>query len=395
MIGSQYMPNSIEALTTSKFIDFIERAMSADTFAAYRHIGISAGAQGDNWTAKAGVYSTSFEDAALNPAANTPARWGTLATAGWVPTGGAQYVDIAGRLTYAPIKDEHNLIHLGVWSRYHRPNDATGASDDRELRLGNRIRSENNILGQSLLGTPDLSCGSVASPFGLPTTFLRTSTAGHCVRDIYTYGFEVAGSYGPFSLQAEYSANQVNRNAYNIAAARAVGVFAPGGTSASFNGWYVQGLYYLTGEEKAEAYSVKDRNGASFEQVKIKNPLHNGGWGAWSIGARYSAVNLNSGGGLHGSALYNALGVANFGIAGVAAPNPVAAAIIANQGINGGRQENMTVGLNWYPDNGFHFQANWTRVMNAVAPLNGTATQGAFINGAHPNLFEARAQVYW
>ena len=69
--------------------------------------------------------------------------------------------------------------------------------------------------------------------------------------------------------------------------------------------------------------------------------------------------------------------------------------MIANSGINGGRQENVTVGLNWYPDNGFHFQANYTRVLNLIAPLNGNVFQGAYLNGAHPSLFEVRAQVYW
>ncbi|MCC3247142.1 carbohydrate porin [Methylocystis sp. WRRC1] len=389
MIGSQYEPFNLEAINSSKYTDFIERAMMADTFGPYRHVGASIGAHGDNWTAKGGVYSTSFEDAALNPTPNVPAAWGVLSGAGWVPTGGAQYYDFTGRLTYAPIKDEHNLLHLGIAGRYHRPNDATGASDDRELRLGNRVRSEANILNQSLLGTPDLSCGSVSVPYGVGAPFIRTGVAGHCVRDIFTFGVELAGSYGPFSIQAEYNGAQVNRNMTNVMLARMANVFAPGGSSEYFSGWYVQGQYWLTGEERVSAYSVKDRNGATFEQIKIKNPLSAGGWGAWGLAARYSEVNLNSGG-LQGSSLYNALALTTF-----VAPNPAATALVATSGINGGRQENVTVGLNWYPDNGFHFQANWTHVLNVAAPLNGNASQGGFINGAHPNLFEARAQVYW
>lgn len=43
---------------------------------------------------------------------------------------------------------------------------------------------------------------------------------------------------------------------------------------------------------------------------------------------------------------------------------------IANAGVIGGRQQNVTLGLNWYPEAGLHFQFNWTRVMNVSAPLN-------------------------
>ncbi len=395
-VGSLYEPFSLDALNSSKYIDFIERSMAADAFAPYRHIGAAVGAYGDNWTAKGGVYTTSFEDAGLNPAFGTPATLGvprfpgtgTAANSWWVPTGGGQYWDLTGRLTYAPIKDEHDLIHIGVAGRYHRPNEATGLSDDRVLRLGNRLRSEANILGQAPLGTVDLSCGSVTIP-GSPLIFNTSTIAGKCVRDVVSYGVELAAAHGPLSVQAEYMGSQYNRNSGALVQSNLAGLFTPGGVSHNFNGYYVYGQWYVTGEERAEAYSVKDKNGASFEQVKIKDPLSKGGPGAWSLAARYSSINLNSGG-FQGSTLYNLLALTTF-----VAPNPFARAVIANSGINGGRQENVTVGLNWYPDNGFHFQANYTRVLNLIAPLNGNVFQGAYLNGAHPSLFEVRAQVYW
>jgi phosphate-selective porin OprO/OprP len=82
-------------------------------------------------------------------------------------------------------------------------------------------------------------------------------------------------------------------------------------------------------------------------------------------------------------------------------PNPFARTYIANAGINGGRQQNLTLGVNWYPDAGLAFQFNWTRVMNLVAPLNLynggplPTLLGANYTGVHPNLFEFRAKVYW
>lgn len=410
MVGSMFEPFSLEQVNSSKFRDFIERPMAVETFAPNRHLGLAMGAYGENWTAKGGIFTTSFEDASLNPARGVPATigiarytvpGGASTTNWWQATGGGQYFDITGRLTWAPIKDEHNLLHIGVSGRYHQPNDSTALSNDRVLALGNRIRSEATILGQGLLGTPDLSCGSLTLPVN-SNVFSTSTFAGKCVRDVETIGLELFASHGPFSVQAEYIGSRYNRDGGRLQLAAltqatnpATGVIfgtpaalVPGGSTAYFDGYYVQGSWWLTGEEKASAYDVKDKAGASFNQLKIKNPLSAGGIGAWGLAARFSSVNLNSGP-FQGSTLYNLLYATTF-----VAPNPMARAIVANAGINGGRQQNITVGLNWYPDIGVALQANWTRVMDIAAPLNGNPAQ-AFYSGAHPNLFEVRAKVYW
>jgi phosphate-selective porin OprO/OprP len=396
MIGSQFEPFSLESNSSSKFRPLIERALAVEGIAPNRHIGISLGAYGDNWTGRVGVFSTSMEDASISPGQNTPAVWGVPKGAGWVSTGGAQYVDVAGRLAYAPIRDEHNLLHIGVAGRYHSPNDATGASDDRVMRLGNRLRSEATVLGQGLLGTPDLSCGSYANGFlfgGVPFS----SAAGHCTRYVTSYGFELAGAYGPFDMQAEYIATDYQRDMNKILQARANGVFAPGGSSAHFGGYYVYGQYWLTGEERAQAYDTKDKSGANFFEPKIKNPLSAGGFGAVSLIGRYSSVNLNSGP-YSGTGLANMMAWTTF-----IQPNAVAQQAVMNAGVAGGRQEDVTAGLNWFPDKGVHFQFNWTHVLHISAPLNDynivgspmPGRQGFYFNGAHPDIFEARAQIYW
>jgi phosphate-selective porin OprO/OprP len=288
------------------------------------------------------------------------------------------------------------------------------------LRVGNRLRSEANVLGMQTLGTPDLSCSTITFPGGFPLASLSTAgLTGKCVTSEFQYGFELSGAYGPLSLQAEYIGMQVNRDPNKMLQAALIGTFfpsagtpfgfVPGGSSAFFNGFYAYGQWYITGEERAAAYSVKGKNGASFEQVKILNPLGKGGPGAVSLAARYSAINLNSGR-WSGSGLFNMLTYST-----IIAPNNATTALIANQaGIAGGRQENVTLGVNWYPDNGFHFQANWTHVLHWSAPLGAsaaaafattgfaglvppglTALQGRYQSQAHPDLFEVRAMVYW
>jgi len=390
-IGSYFEPFSLEFTMSSRFRDFIERAMPVETFAPSRHLGAAIGAYGDNWSAKGGVFTTSFEDLNTTPAVGVPVGFGVSPKAGWVSTGGSQYFELTGRATYAPIMTEHDLLHVGLSGRYHQPNSATGLSDDRVLRLGNRIRSEAYQLNQGLLGTPDLSCGAIALPGW------ATAAAARCVNNVEAFGVELTAAHGPLSLQAEYFGQQVNRNETNLLLARMAGAFAPGGASHYFSGYYVYGQWYLTGEERAAAYDVTNKIGANFNQIKIKHPLSAGGFGAIGVAARYSEVNLNSGP-FSGSGLYNMLAYTTF-----VAPNPAAATAIANAGVVGGRQQNVTLGLNWYPDNGIHFQFNWIHVLQASAPLNDyalytsgvPARQGPYFNGAHPDLFEARAQVYW
>jgi phosphate-selective porin OprO and OprP len=59
-------------------------------------------------------------------------------------------------------------------------------------------------------------------------------------------------------------------------------------------------------------------------------------------------------------------------------------------GRKGGRQTDFTLGLNWYPDKGIRFMANWVNVFQYSANFNRPD-----LNGIHPNIFILRAQVDW
>ena len=73
-----------------------------------------------------------------------------------------------------------------------------------------------------------------------------------------------------------------------------------------------------------------------------------GGWGAWELVARYSYINLNNSSG----------------------------------GINGGKEDNVTLGLNWYPHTNLRFMFNYIRV---------NATNSS-VEGGHANIYQARFQ---
>jgi phosphate-selective porin OprO/OprP len=261
-----------------------------------------------------------------------------------VATGGQQYLDLTGRLTIAPILEKDALLHIGGGGRYQIANSATGQTEGNVMFLGSNTRTEANILRENLIGTPDLSCGLV---FG---------ASAQCTRNITTFNAELAASYGPFNFQGEYYSTHYSRSAAALAyaAANGAGANALGGTSLNFNGFYAYGTWYLTGESRAQAYKVGALNSAEFGRIKILHPVSEGGIGAWEIGARYSMVDLNDG------------------------------------GIQGGRQEDFTVGLNWYPEKGVRLMANWIHVAHLSAPYN-----RPFLNGINPDIFLMRAQVDW
>lgn len=83
----------------------------------------------------------------------------------------------------------------------------------------------------------------------------------------------------------------------------------------SFQGWYVQGSWILTGERRPY-----NPDTATFRPPSPSAPLGRGGWGALELTARYSGVDLNF--------------------------NPFAGA--AAGGVSGGRQDVFAAGINWY-----------------------------------------------
>ena len=125
--------------------------------------------------------------------------------------------------------------------------------------------------------------------------------------------------------------------------------------------------------------------------------IRDSGWGAWGLVGRWSTINLNNGP-YQGGVMYQMLQLANQGTGwSASSPNKNLVAqqnLIANSGIYGGAQQNITGGINWYPDNGIAFQFNATHVMSLKSPLNWNQ-QATYESGYHPTLLEMRTKVYF
>jgi len=136
-------------------------------------------------------------------------------------------------------------------------------------------------------------------------------------------GGEIAAVYGPVSLQGEYIYNKVSRTT---------------GNDLDFYGAYAQGSWFLTGESRP--YNAKK---GIFKSI---SPLHN--YGAWEFAFRYSILDLN------------------------------------DQDIQGGREENFTLGLNWYANYNVRVMLNYIFV-NAYPNRDGI--------DENPNILQMRGQL--
>ena len=70
-VGQMFEPFGLEASKSTKYTDFMEKALPTEAFGPGHHVGAAVLATGDNWSSKAGVFSTSPLDTSLTPAHGT------------------------------------------------------------------------------------------------------------------------------------------------------------------------------------------------------------------------------------------------------------------------------------------------------------------------------------
>jgi phosphate-selective porin OprO and OprP len=276
-VGHFKQPFSLQNITSSNEITFMERALTHEAFVEpNRRIGMGVGSGGDHYSANIGVFGeTASGDAGEDDEGNE------------FDSG----FSVAGRVTYAPIATGTRVVHGGAAVKWRDPS----GGEDTQFRT----RPESNVTEVRLVDTGALDG----------------------VEDVQIYGLEAAGVLGPFHAQSEYMLTDVNRN---------TGV-------ADFDGWYVQGGYFFTGESRP--YSAEEGKWERVEPEGLR--------GAWEIALRYSAVDLTDG------------------------------------GIEGGEEDNLGVALNWYPNYYLRFAANYIKVIDHER-------QGL---SDEPSIFQVRAQV--
>ncbi len=238
-VGHFKEPFSLEELTSSKYITFMERSLN-NVFAPARNTGfmLHNHVLDKRMTWATGVFRNAdgFGDSEGNRRTE----------------GGYSF---SGRITGLPwYEDEgRRLIHTGL-SYSHQNAFAADDPDDPFLDTGFQFASKPEI--------------------HLATDFVDT---GRFTADFANLiNPELAIVYGPFSLQTEYTFAGINRKRSAIG-------------SNDFTGFYVYGSYFLTGEHR----KYETKNGA-FGRVKPNKNFYWGkGMGAIELTARYSKLDLS------------------------------------------------------------------------------------------------------
>jgi phosphate-selective porin OprO/OprP len=148
------------------------------------------------------------------------------------------------------------------------------------------------------------------------------------------YSFDFSGNLENFYLAGEWSKFNLDRQCGTI-----VSPACAGSTDVidhpSFEGWYVEGTWILTGESKTYTTQAINNEVGAFGNPVPSRPfsLDGNSWGAWELAARYSDTNLNW--------------------------NPTRVATTTQlAGITGGDERIVTLGVNWYMNRNVKLQVN-------------------------------------
>lgn len=294
--GQFKQPEGLEYLTTNRFLTFMERSPS-NLLMPNRRMGIGT----------------------FNRTEDGRATWFFSA----YRTGTDQYAD--------DLNDNGAFAGMGrmtwlVWD----------GDFDKYFHLGGSFGIAGATNGRVRYGTlggnaPEwgLFVGTIGTPEFAQSTPSFVDTKAFNALNVLLSNFEAAWTYGPFSLQGEFTANQVNR---------------PNAPYAFFPGYYAQASYFITGEHRPY-----NRNLAVFDRVIPHTEYGRGRLlgGAWEVAFRIANLNLNS------------------------------------ENIRGGDITDGTVGVNWYLNPYTRVYFNYIHSYLQKEP----------IGPSNANVFAMRAQV--
>ncbi len=230
VIGENNITAPLEDRMSSLDIPFIERSSMINTFGYGRAAGVALLTTGANWTAAVGVYGDSLNNQDANFSLD-------------------ETTSVSGRFTWTPIFEASPegmiLVHLGLTGRERY------IADD----AGQRYRTR-PLNGR---GARYIDAGS-----------------GIAGESDSTWGGELAMQFNQFGMTAEYAKLEGTETP------------AAGGSSFSFDGYYVDAFWSITGE----ARNYRGNTG-SFGAVIPRRPIDQGGIGHLMLSARYENMDLS------------------------------------------------------------------------------------------------------
>ena len=223
-----------------------------------------------------------------------------------------------GRLAGTPFHGADWLLHFGVNGSYViTPANVTGpTAGGLPAAPNSEVIAFSNTPELRIDGTKLINTGNI------PASHASTT------------GFEFAAQKSNLLFQTEYDYFTVDRTDVH--------------STPTFSGYYFEGSWVITGEPR-----VYNKQTAAFDAPIVAHPFSldgGGGLGAWELVTRYSDMDLN----YHQGAFRTA-------------PTPTA--------IRGGEEQNITLGLNWYPNQFTKFMLDVSEVqINRLSPCTNIGT---------------------
>lgn len=265
-VGNQKDPFGYEHLTSSRWLNFMERSYSQDAFEGPFNNGFLPGIQilNSNEDGSVGWQIGEFK--------NTSNPFGFSNY-----SGGSQTV---GRIVYLPVYEDEGrkLLHLGVAGR-------TMGLRNNQVRFRSR---------GSIRNGPPGPLNSIYADSGVLTGTWQNML-----------GLELVGNNGPWSFQSEYFGSWLyNASTTSLGPLVTNGIQPTPGTPVGtvfYQGGYAEVLYFLTGESRTYSkieYRF-DRPIPRNNFYVIRNGGRGGPWqisdGAWQAGVRYNYLCLSDG----------------------------------------------------------------------------------------------------
>ena len=323
-VGNQKDPFGYEHLTSSRWLNFMERSFSQDAFEGPFNNGFLPGIQvmNSNEEGDIGWQVGEFKNTS-NPFGFSNSSGGSMTV---------------GRLVWLPIYEDEGrkLLHTAISGRTMQPRrQYTSFDKTTGLPNGDPVDAVRFRTRGSLRNGPPGPLNSIYADSGLLQGTWQNML-----------GLELVGNNGPWSFQSEYFGSWLYNATTTSAGPLATNGIQPApGTKVGtvfYQGGYAEVLYFLTGESRTYSkmeyrfdrpvphnnfYAV--RGGGSGRRLNVSE-------GAWQVGMRYNYLCLSDG------------------------------------QVNGGVLNGMTLGLNWLlnPNARLYFNYDFTYRDFQSTPFN-------------------------
>ena len=235
--GNFREPFSLETMTTSRYITFIERPYATEQ-APSRHMGIDYKVFYNHIFFEGGLFSSNIANDLIrdqNKKAGTNAGW-----------------SVTGRFAYAPIKRTNQVLHFGVAGSYRTPKIQELGDPVNSFRYGENAETEINR-----------------------KKYIDTDWIEHSLNK-RILGLEAAYAYKNFKVVGEYITTTINRDAAVVPA---------GEDQGKLRGYYFAGSWIINNADYY--YNMSD---AEFSQIEFRDVEK----GAFEVAVRYSYMDANT-----------------------------------------------------------------------------------------------------